>query len=486
MSENHAEIEAKKGKTKKPSLNVLLLFFMLALSFLMGLIIHENNMLKTKLSSLEASSVESMNVVKQSIDSLEKTLLEQVDGEPLPIQNDNSFPGAHFNTAEGSKKFGQTSSLKALTMALSGEYGFDETEALFINSMNMNPDCLEAFDSYWVWVEENCFDSSRVSFFLSLIESSMYKCSPENVPHLSSLYMEVLDSLHVFEVTDAKLITPELPTAAVESSYEAFDFEEFRVAFAEYLEKAGELVEEPEPVKEFVKKYEAAFIAASRYKLIVEQDVLLMSLSDSVFISAYTTSFAEYLSNLQEISSLKEQDSLAEKAFLKAEEIAQNWESRYNNILLSKVENDYLAIKNGNESSKDKYSKLSILYSTELPSLYSLKGTDLGLAGRIGILGQAVSNMLIDLQRTMYTDYQVGTARLIKKINSEINSVDKKEKLKYLYENGYFNINQDLLFSELRDIYGGILDKSYVKNSSISETDLQISYPVVKLGLGEL
>ena len=94
--------------------------------------------------------------------------------------------------------------------------------------------------------------------------------------------------------------------------------------------------------------------------------------------------------------------------------------------------------------------------------------------------------MLIDLQRTMYTDYQVGTARLIKKINSEINSVDKKEKLKYLYENGYFNINQDLLFSELRDIYGGILDKSYVKNSSISEIDLQISYPVVQLGLGEL
>ena len=496
MSEN-TEMEKKtRTITYKISFSIIIVVLLLALSVLMGLIIHENTILKSKVSSLEVSSSLSMDELKQSLGSLEKALIERAEGKSLlpratetpssmEVSLLDSIPG-NPGTTEDADSYGKASSLKALTMALSGDYGFDETEALFINSMNTDPDCLEAFYSYWAWVEENCFDSNRVTFFLSLIESSMYKCSPENVPHLAILFSKVYDSIYEMENKKASSLTTEVSTVDVVSLYEASDFEGFRVSFAAYLEKIEDYAEESESAKEFMNKYEPAFVAVSRYKLIVEQDGLLMSLPDSVFLSAYPASFSEYLSNLQEIANMKEQDSLAEQVFLKAEVIAQKWDNRYNNILVTKVEDDYLAVKNGKESAKEKYNTLSIIYSAEFATLYTLNIIDSNLSGKILILGQAISNLLTDLQRTMYTDYQIGTARLIKKIKNEISSVDKKDKLKFLYEAGYFNINRDYLFSELRDIYEGILDKSYVKNSSLSEAELQISYPIVQLELGDL
>ena len=119
-------------------------------------------------------------------------------------------------------------------------------------------------------------------------------------------------------------------------------------------------------------------------------------------------------------------------------------------------------------------------------NLYNLNIVDTQISAKINILGQAISNTLTDLQKTMYKDYEVGAAMLINKIKNEIGDIEKKKKLEYLYKVGYFNIDQDLLFPELREVFSAIFDNGYVKNSILSEAELQVKYPVDRIELGDL
>ena len=487
LKESNKESENKKESSPNKSvMGSFVIALLLILVAMVGWCTYENILLveriadKVRLSTESSGNSQSFEEIKKSIDYLQKSITEIRETELTVPDTEISISSLDFFCIN------QKASEQSLAMALSGEYGFEETEALFINSMNVNPDNLKAFDSYWSWVEENCYDTVRVSFFLNIIESSMYKCSPENVSFLSNLYNEVSDSLQI--LVDNVSVAPEveLPKEAVETTYMTSDLEGFRKAFTEYLEIAGELDEEPDNVKEFMQKYESAYIAVSRYKLISEQNELLSSLSDSIFMTAYPSSFAEFLSNLQEISNLKENDALAKKAFAEAESMANGWNTRYNSILVEKVETDYLSIKNGKVSDKEKFNELSMIYSSELVSLYNLNIVDTQISAKINILGQAISNTLTDLQKTMYKDYQVGAAMLINKIKNEIGDIEKKKKLEYLYKVGYFNIDQDLLFPELREVFSAIFDNGYVKNSILSEAELQVKYPVDRIELGDL
>ena len=113
-------------------------------------------------------------------------------------------------------------------------------------------------------------------------------------------------------------------------------------------------------------------------------------------MTAYPSSFAEFLSNLQEISNLKENDALAKKAFAEAESMANGWNTRYNSILVEKVETDYLSIKNGKVSDKEEFNELSMIYSSELVSLYNLNIVDCSSSVTISSPGvrKQVSNSL--------------------------------------------------------------------------------------------
>lgn len=428
------------------------------------------------------------NELMQSVNDSDLDRLIKILSDP-----DSLFPALNENPQKAEKAFMLASDEKLLE---------NYREAYYMYAITHNSFEQEFYKSYFQYLDSIQAPSSSYYYIITLLQNFIANCDLERLPVLVQIeelavnkYLDVCNTETETELSDSINLD-----SSMNQTWESL-FEQFLLLSDNFEQDSLDTL-----YSSLTTLYS---LFSTRDNLIDEQYELITNINslnrtymqacnmfanlqgseDSAFITLYENSFSIWSSL---ISVFNYRDKNNESSY---SELIDTWISNIlikNTALISRY--DYILYTYC--KSKIVAAKISINRSTKANDKNDyLKALDTNLGLTIGkISDYAYVSELYDsyaelenlVYQAQYTDYQVYVATKLSEINDAFSGIKDKDKLKILFEKGYFNIDRTLLITQLIVVYDSLVSDAIIKMSTTPIEELLKFYKINKLRIGDV
>lgn len=359
-------------------------------------------------------------------------------------------------------------------------------DTCYLNAISRDPGNSTYFEEYVSFLDKNNMEYAYYYNLYSLLVSKAYEADSTELVVIDSEITLLDEKLGcIIAEADAKATTmwnEKYKDFIALADDEPFSIDRFNT-YSDALVSLYSLI--TDPTDETQNEYEYVLYLKSLgdtyFRIDGVASFIINNFSEDVFESFYSIYCQMYTEALSDFVTRDE-----------------TYDAEYS-LVIKNVETDIL---NKNKAISNLYEKLLIkkaemLFPANTNKLKENYKSLSNLSPIISVLSEFSSSEALEIiqryyalsentRKQMFSEYQKKASKILSKVDAGIKNVDKKEKLKYLFQNGFFNIDTSLLIPQLLTWYNSFDIEKIKKDSTSTYAILITSYPISQLTLEDM